>query len=251
MSRIIDVIRRVVAEELALRRDCVLGVVTATHPHGSKDDSNNYEVDVRLKHEDLVLDRLPVAVGHLGEAAALKVGDLVLVQFVDGDLNQGLVTGRFYHADERPPLHKDGELLFEQRVPDGTLNHLRFTDDGTIHLQRDVTKPEDNSEYKTSLTIDGATGDVTLSAPKKKTSVRIENESGNIEIKAGDKIVVTLQNDGAIKILADGKPLDVTCQKMTVTGDMKVTGNVEVNGELTVGDSASNTKISKNVITGT
>ena len=79
----------------------------------------------------------------------------------------------------------------------------------------------------------------------------IENESGNIEIRAGDQIVVTLENDGGITILADGKPLDVTCKKMTVTGDMKVTGNVEVNGDLTVGDSASNTKISKNEITGT
>lgn len=246
MSRILDIIRRVVAEELSQRRDCVLGVVSATYPHGSKDDSNNYEVDVQLKHEDLELGRVPVAVGHMGEVAALKEGDLVLVQFVDGDLNQALVTGRFYHADERPPLHKDGELLFEQRVAsDGTLNHLRFTDDGTIYLQRDVTKPEDNSEYKTTLTIDGASGDVTLEAPKKKARIHIENDSGNIEIKAGDKIVVTLTNDGSIKILADGKPLDVTCQKMTVTGD------VEVKGDLTVGNGSNSTKISGNAITGT
>ena len=63
-------------------------------------------------------------------------------------LNQPLVVGRFYHADDRPPLHHDGEVLFEHRVPDGTLNQLRFTDDGSIFIQRDVTKPEDNTEAK-------------------------------------------------------------------------------------------------------
>jgi hypothetical protein len=204
VSRIVEIIRRVVLEELARNRGSLLGVVTTVYPHEAEDDENNYEANVRLKHEDLELRRVPIAVGHVGVAAPPRVGDLVLVQFLNGDSNQPLVTGRFYHADERPPLHREYEILFEQRVPDDTLNHLRFAADGTIYLQRDVTKPEDNSEAKASIKVDGSSGD--------------------IEIKSADTIVILLKNDGEIQITADGKPIKVDCGEITVNCDtMKVT----------------------------
>ena len=123
MSRIVEIIRRVVLEELARDRGSLLGVVTTAYAHEAADDENNYEANVRLKHEDLELRRVPIAVGHVGVAAPPRVGDLVLVQFLNGDPNQPLVTGRFYHADERPPLHREDEILFEQRVPDDPLMH--------------------------------------------------------------------------------------------------------------------------------
>ena len=197
MSRIVEIIRRVVLEELARNRGSLLGVVTTVYPHEAENDENNYEANVRLKHEDLELRRVPIAVGHVGVAAPPRVGDLVLVQFLNGDSNQPLVTGRFYHADERPPLHREDEILFEQRVPDDTLNHLRFAADGTIYLQRDVTKPEDNSEARASIKVDGPSGDV--------------------EIKSADSIVILLKNDGEIQITAEGKPITVKCATMKVT----------------------------------
>ena len=73
---------------------------------------------------------------------------------MNGDLNQPVVTGRFYHADERPPLHKAGDILFEQRLADDTFNHLRLAANGAIFIQRDVTKREDNSEAKAGIAID-------------------------------------------------------------------------------------------------
>ncbi len=214
---VIEVIRRVVQQELARRRGSLLGVVTAVFAHTADDDDNNYEVDLRLKSEDLELRKVPLAVGHVGVAAPARVGDLVLVQFVDGDLNQPLVVGRFYHADERPPLHDEGEVLFEQRVPDGTLNHLRFTADGTIYLQRDVTKPEDNSAAKTTVRIDGSSGD--------------------IQIKAADSQV------------------QITCKSLQVTCDDKMTlkvskDNVEVNGDFKVSGPGGSTTISGHEIKG-
>src|SRR5262249_42356354 len=148
----------------------------------SGSDANNYEVDVRLKYENLELRRVPVAVPHIGVAALPRSGDLVLVQFVDGDLNQPVINGRFYHADDRPPLHRADDILFEQRVSDGTLNHLRFTPDGAIYVQRDVTRPEDNSEARTGIQID---------------------PDGNIQIAAGKKLVITLTVDDNIEIKAD------------------------------------------------
>jgi len=232
MTGMVEIIQRVVRQELARRRTSLLGVVTAVYAHTATDDDNNYEVDLRLKHEDLELRKVPLAVPHVAVAAPARVGDLVLVQFVDGDLNQPLVAGRFYHADERPPLHREGEVLFEQRVPDGTLNHLRFTDDGTIYLQRDVTKPADNSEAKTSVRIDGASGDVL--------------------IRAGDKIVVELKHDTELLITCDGKPLTIKCDSLKVTCDSKLTvqGDVEVDGDLKVSGAGGSTTISGHEIKG-
>jgi len=224
VSRIVEIIRRVVLEELARNRGSLLGVVTTVYPHGAEDDENNYEANVRLKHEDLELRRVPIAIGHVGVAAPPRTGDLVLVQFLNGDSNQPLVTGRFYHADERPPLHKEDEILFEHRVADDTLNHLRFSSDGSIFLQRDVTKPEDNSEAKASIKVDGASGD--------------------IEIKAAETIVILMKNDGEIQLTADDKPINISASKMTVTGD------VDINGDLKVANNSGSTTISGHEITG-
>lgn len=222
MSGVLPILREVVAHELAGQRTSQLGVVTSTFPHESEDDKNNYEVNVRLKHEDLELRRVPVATTHMGAVAPPAVGDLVLVQFVDGDLNQPVVLGRFYDDETLPPLHKDGEVLWEHRVSDGTKNQIRLAADGSIYIQRDV---EDNSEAKASIRLDGSSGD--------------------IEIKAGDGVFVLLKNGSEIQIKADGKPVKVDCDKLTVNG------NVEVNGDLEVKSGANSTKISGNNITGT
>jgi phage baseplate assembly protein gpV len=222
-GRLLDIIKEVVRQEMTRQRSSLLGVVTEIFPHESEDDDNNYEVTVRLKHEDLELRRVPMAVGHVGIAVPPRVNDLVIVQFINGDINQPVVTGRFYHADERPPLHNADDILFEQRIPDGKLNHLRFTADGAIVIQRDVTSPEDNSAALAGIKID---------------------PDGNIEIKAGDSIVITLTNEDNIEIKADGKPIDVTCDAMTING------NVVINGDLQVSGGGTSTTISGNVITG-
>ena len=226
MSGVLSILRRVAAAELAQQRGTHLGVVTATFPHEAEDDNNNYEISVKLKYEDFELTRVPIAVSHIGMVAPARVGDLVLVQFVGGDLNQPVVIGRFYTEDSknRPPLHKDGEVLFELRCSDDKLNQLRFAADGSIYLQRDVTKPEDNSEATASIKIDGASGDITLQS------------SGNV--------VVTLKHDSKIEIKASGKPIEIECDKLTVKG------NVEVQGDLKVSGGSGSTTISGHEITG-
>jgi phage baseplate assembly protein gpV len=257
MSRVMEVIRRVVEQEVAQYRTCALGVVTATFPHTEENDEHNYEINVRLKHEDLELRKVPLAVTHMGIATLPKVGDLVLVEFINGDLNQPVVTATFYHADERPPFHQNDELLLEQRVKgDSTLNHLRFTPNGTIFIQRDVKKPEDNSEAKTSIKIDG--------------------ETGNIEIKVGEKITVLISDAEGINITATDKAVQVTSKTLaikaddeinlesakinikgetkidgvtTITKDTTIEGNGIVKKDLTIGTGMT-TKISKNEITG-
>jgi uncharacterized protein involved in type VI secretion and phage assembly len=227
VSNVLGIMRRVAVQEITQQRTTHLGKVTATFPHASDDDNNNYEVSVKLKHEDLELARVPLAVPHIGVAAPPRVGDLVLVQFINGDLNQPVVTGRFYTEEgpNRPPLHKDGEVLFEHRGSNNKLNHLRFAEDGSVIIQQDVTKPEDNSKAKATIKIAGDTGDIVL--------------------QAGADITITLKNDSEIEIKANNKPVKIECSKLTVEGPM------DVNGDLKVSGGGGSTTISGHNITGT
>jgi phage baseplate assembly protein gpV len=222
--------RRVVEREIDAQRTSALGVVTTVFAHTDTNDENNYEVSVKLKHEDLELRRVPIVIAHTGFVAPPQVGDLVLVQFVNNDVNQAVVAGRFYDAEVRPPLHKENEILIEHRVNDGTLNQLRFAADGSIYIQRDVAKPEDNSKAKASIRIDGGSGD--------------------IEIRAGEKIVLVLKNDAEIEITADGNPVKINCDKVTLTGKMDIEGDVQITGDLVVTNGGTKTTISGNTVTG-
>lgn len=228
---IIDIVRRVVGEEMALSRGSLLGVVSAVFPNEDAKANNNYEVNVRLKHEDLELRKVPVAVSHVGFAAPPRAGELVLVQFINGDLNQPVITGRFYTDEALAPLFREDEILFEQRVGGGdSLNHFRFTPDGSIILQRDVKKPEDNSDAATSIRIDS---------------------KGDVTINVGENVTITVTNDDGIVIDTKSKPVSVACKTMTVACDMlTVQGKMTVEQELVVGKDGPTTTIKGNEITG-
>ncbi|HEY0735988.1 MAG TPA: phage baseplate assembly protein V [Herpetosiphonaceae bacterium] len=229
MSQMIDIIQRVVRQELARSRTSLLGVVTAVFPHEAADDQNNYEASVQLKYEELELRNVPIAVDHVGLAVPPRVGDLVLVQFIGGDLNQPVISGRFYHADDRPPLHKADEVMFEHRVSDDTINQLRFAADGAIYLQRKITKPEDNSAAEATIAIAA---------------------NGTITILSGKNIAITLTKDDTIEITADGLPINIKCDMLTLDGDMTVNKNAVIKGELKVGGPGGSTTIKGNEITG-
>lgn len=212
MSRLLDLVRRVVRQELGQRRGARLAVVVAVHPHEAEDDDANYEADVRLKHEELELTRVPIATHHMGFAAPPRVGDLVLVEFLDGDLNQPLVTSRFYHDEERVPLHRENEFLVEHRLADGTLNHLRFADDGTIHLARDVTRPEDTSEARATITIDGESAAIEVrngenACRVSEDGIRLEDSSGNLVEMTADDFRLTAKVPFTLD--ASGQPVEI------------------------------------------
>src|SRR6266567_3506462 len=89
-----------------------IGVVTSIFPHSNQHDKDNYECNVKLKNKDLELRRVPLATQGMGMTYAPRVNDLVLVGFVEGDVNSPIVLGRLYNDEDRPPLNRDGELVF-------------------------------------------------------------------------------------------------------------------------------------------
>ena len=115
MSTIVDTIQAIVRSELRSVRSPELGVVDAVYPHSDDGDLDNYGCDVVLKNTGLLLRRVPVATGHIGTVAIPNVGDLVLVAFEGGDVNQPIVIGRLYNDEDRPPLNTTDEVIF--RLP--------------------------------------------------------------------------------------------------------------------------------------
>ena len=102
-----NTIRHMIQEELRQIRTAELGVVQEQHPHASDSDDDNYACTVALRNSDIVLPKVPVATQRIGIASIPNINDLVLVQFINGDINAPVITGCFYNDEDRPPVNDD------------------------------------------------------------------------------------------------------------------------------------------------
>ena len=116
MALMVPLVESVVRRELTAHRGLSLGVVTAVATNSSGDGSHHLDVNVRLHGGDLELQHVPVAVSRPGWSAVPRVDDLVVVGFVDGDPNGGIVLGVLHHADAPSPQAAADEVV--DAVPD-------------------------------------------------------------------------------------------------------------------------------------
>ncbi|HIH44952.1 MAG TPA: hypothetical protein HA257_07750 [Candidatus Methanoperedenaceae archaeon] len=191
----VEVIRKVAENEVKKLNLIELGVVTSVLPHADAGDYDNYECNVKLKNRELELRRVPIATQRIGLTYVPNVGDMVLLAFVSGDINAPVVIGRLYNDDDRPPVNKEGELVYESpdpkksgvrrlymKFPGGTV--LTVTDD---ELRAEVGKSIVTVKTDGDVTVESnaavginAKGDITLSGQ----NVKIESKA-SLELKAG------------------------------------------------------------------
>lgn len=201
----VGVIRAVVREELRGFRTAELGVVTASYPHESVADKNNYACDVRLRDSGLELKRVPVATDRIGAVAIPNPEDLVLVQFLNGDIQSAIIpgSGRLYNDVDRPPEAKLHEYVFVS--PDPEESGVR-----RIHLEL----PKGNT-----LTL----RDSELVLAMGGTTVTIKND-GDVIIESAAKVQISAQGDASLK--AGGN------LELSAGGDVSMEGvNVTVKGQ--------------------
>jgi phage gp45-like len=178
MDSILGIMQKVAAREAEKLHTTELGVVTAVFPHTSDGDQDNYAVSVQLKNRPdpngtpLELRKVPVSTQYIGWANIPKVGDLVVVQFVGGDLNAPIVTGRLYHDAERPPAKND--------VGKAVLDGLETI---TITL-KSGTKIEIDADGNVNIE---AKGEVVINSGDKGAARK--DDSVEVEIPAGSFIV--------------------------------------------------------------
>jgi uncharacterized protein involved in type VI secretion and phage assembly len=194
---VVGLLQALVRAELSKLRVAEAGVVRKAYSHASGGDKNNHAVDVELRDTGLLLPKVPVAAGRIGVNNLPNEGDLVLVQFLGGDLHGAIVTGRLYNEADRPPEAKPKEWVFV--CPDPAESGLR-----RIHIEL----PEGNA-----LTVD----DKQLLLKCGSTSVKIKN-GGDVEVKSAGSI--KLKADGSLSLQAGGDIEIKAGGKLTAKADM-------------------------------
>ncbi|HET6230380.1 MAG TPA: phage baseplate assembly protein V [Longimicrobiaceae bacterium] len=201
MSTIVETIQAIVRQELARVRVADLGVVEAVGPHRAQGDGDNYGCDVRLKNSGLLLKRVPIATQHIGSAAIPNAGDLVLLTYDKGDVNQPIVIGRLYSDADRPPLNDSREIV--TRLP------LAEADDRTIRtVVRNVpaSSPPREALLEMPPRITLRVTDGTVRATAGNTEMKLDQQGaggGTVTVFAG-RSTVTINQDGDVTVDAAG-----------------------------------------------
>ncbi len=193
MDSIVSVMKKVAEKETQKIYTTELGIVTAVFPHASDSDKDNYQCSVQLKNKkqpdgsDFELRKVPLLTPHIGLVNIPKVGELVALAFIGGDINAPIILGRLYNDEDRPPQNDTGQMILTQ------------LDSLTITL---------NSGTKIDVDVDGnvkieAKGDITINTDK-NAQIAIKGDSvikadGNIEVTAKGDVKINNGSKGAAR----------------------------------------------------
>ena len=201
MTDMVDIIRAIVRDEMARRRAPELGLVTAVFARDSDSSDNNHQVNLRLRASGLELQRVPVTAARLGLSLLPKVDDMVLVVFVNDDLNAPVVVGSVYDESVQPPVAKAEECVY---LPGDTEDsavrrlHVELANGCALSLHDDHLTLKMGG---TELTVN-QDGDVQLKSAGK---IEIKGDA-DISLEAGGNL--TLKAQGSVKVSA-GSTLDL------------------------------------------
>ncbi len=173
----------------------------------------NYECDVRLRNSELELKRIPVLTQRIGSVAIPNTDDLVLLMFINGDIQSAFIAGRIYNDVDRPPEAKPHEYIYISQ--DSEESEIR-----RIYLEF----PKGNK-----LLLD----DDKLVLEMGKTKLTINND-GDIELNSNAKLTIDTSGDAAVNISGN---LD-----FSATGDVNIEGsNVSIKGQMSATVESSST----------
>lgn len=201
VGTIVETIQEIVRQEMRRVRVAELGLVESVFPHGGNGDTDNYACDVKLKNSGLVLKKVPLMTGHIGTAAVPNVGDLVLLTFDKGDVNQPIIVGRLYNEKQRPPLNNADEVVF--RLP------LAAADDKTIKAalrNHGTGSPPRELLFEMPPKITVRITDGTVRATAGKTEMKLDQPDGSggkVTVVAG-RTSITMNQDGDVTVEAAG-----------------------------------------------
>jgi uncharacterized protein involved in type VI secretion and phage assembly len=214
---IVETMRGIAKIEVDKLQMPTLGIVTSIFPHANANDKDNYECNVRLKSTDIELRKVPFATQCIGLAGIPRVGDLVILVFVNGDINAPIAVGRLYNAEDRPPINNSEEIVYvppykantkARRVylefPQGMI--FKITDD-QVDIKAGDTKllirrnGDVLIESKANVSV-VADGDATLKAKGNLAisadTVKIESKQ-DMDLKSGNALKLNSAADTQIK----------------------------------------------------
>lgn len=236
MSTIVETIQEIVRQEMRRVRVAELGLVEAVFPHRAGGDTDNYACDVKLKNSGLQLRTVPLMTGHIGTAAIPNVGDLVLLAFDKGDVNQPIIVGRLYNEKQRPPLNKPDEVIF--RLP------LAESDDKTIKAAvrnlKDLSPPRELIfEMPPKIVVRVTDGTVRATAGKTEMKLDQPDGSGGTVTVVAGRTKITMNQDGDVTVEAAGSlglkaTRDMTLEAMNISIKSQLKTAVEAGTQLSL-----------------
>ena len=188
MSGMVEVIQSIVEAEIRKVHLTELGMVTSIFSHAGESDKENYECNIQLKNRDLELRKVPVATQIIGLSNIPKVGDMVVITYVNGNINAPIIIGRLYTDEDRPPVSSGEEVVY---VPPYSKNSdlRRFA----MELPSGV-----------KITIN----DDLVGISAGGTTLKI-NRGGNVEVQSAKEVKIVAKED--MSILA--KNLSITTEE--------------------------------------
>jgi phage baseplate assembly protein gpV len=197
---LLESIQTIVRDELGRVRTAELAKVQELHPHADDGDTDNYACTVALRDSGIVLSHVPVATGRIGSVSIPAVGELVLVQFLGGNINAPVITGRLYNDEDRPPVSDDGKAVIH--LP------LGAADDEAVHVEL--------------VSADARSLEITLG---KSLKLALKDDDPVVSLDVGDgKAKLTIASDGATSVNAK--------DALSLKGDADI--SVEAGGKLTL-----------------
>ena len=189
-------IQEIVRDELGRLRTAELATVQKQHPHASSGDTDNYACTVALRDSGIVLGQVPVTTGLIGGASIPAVGEVVVVQFVNGDINHPVIVGRVYDDQSRPPENDAGQAILNLPL-DGSAIHVELHGESTAKIvlklssALSVTLQDDDPVVSVDVG-----GNASLSVAKDGTvSIKSQKDlkleaSSNIDIEAQGQLTL-------------------------------------------------------------
>ena len=210
MDSIVSVIQQIAAREVEKIYTTELGVVTAIFAHESDGDKNNYQCSVNLKNRkkadgaDFELRQVPLTTGHIGLVNIPNVGDLVVVAFINGDLNAPVIIGRLYNDEDLPPLSKKDEVVVENiesikiKMKDGKTT-LEIDKDGNIKIVAKGDISINDKQLKITAGGEVVINDGKKGAARKDDTVEVTIPSGSFIIAVAGSATGT-PNPAPVKV---------------------------------------------------
>ncbi len=194
----VSLIQAVIRDQLRGFKTAELGVVTTVYPHESTSDNDNYECDVQLRDSGLEIKRVAVSTQRVGAVAIPNTGDLVLVQFLNGDIHSAIISGRLYNDQDRPPQAKTGEFVYVS--PDDPASgirrmYLEFPNGNKLTMDDDKLVLEMGQSTVTvnhdgDIEVNSGSSDITLTDQNGSNLLKIQVQQGQVSLTAQTKVTV-------------------------------------------------------------
>jgi hypothetical protein len=194
----VSLIQAVIRDQLRAFKTAELGVVTNVYSHENTSDNNNYECDVKLRDSGLELKRVPLSTQRVGSAAIPNADDMVVVQYLNGDIHSAVITGRLYNDQDRPPQAKSGEFVYVS--PDDPASgvrrmHLEFPNGNKLTLDDDKLVLEMGQSKVTvnhdgDIEVNSGSSDISLTDQNGNNLIKIQVQQGEINIQGQVKVTV-------------------------------------------------------------